>query len=283
MTGFLGFTLAGLVGGLLVGLLDATHGPGLVVAVDAAIGAGMGAAAGLLYPLIPPALRALPLLRRGWARLLPGADDALQDRCRTISGIWLLAIGLPVFLLALEAVEPLLLSRVRSRLLAALAVALVGLALTGLALALAAPIFAGLARGLETLVRRRPTAALVTRPDAHLALALVAGAGLWVTTHGGLALPDLPVLAGGLLVLTTLVGGELCVRLGARRLVVLLVPGLALVAWGARAALADPTAREALPGTPALGTVLRALKPPAAPTHPESAMPGGSAHLPPPD
>ena len=48
MTGFLGFTLGGMVGGLGVGLLDAPVGGLLVVAVDALLGAAFGAGAGLL-------------------------------------------------------------------------------------------------------------------------------------------------------------------------------------------------------------------------------------------
>lgn len=255
------FALGGLLGGLLVGLLDATAGAGLgVLGIDALLGAALGALAGLLYPFIPPALHALALVRTFSARLRPGAHDALHDRCRTVTGLWILALGLPLLLFALQTIEPILLARVRSRLLAALSVALLGVALTGLALALAAPLLAGLSRAFETLVRRRPTLSALTRPDVHCLLAVATGLGLW-WGHTGPPLPTLPLLALALLAAATFIGGELALRLRGRRLLVIVLPALALAAGLAWRPLTDPTARTALRETPALGALLRARSP----------------------
>lgn len=260
LTALSAFALGGLLGGLLVGLLDATAGAGLgVLGIDALLGAALGALAGLLYPFIPPALHALALVRTFFARLRPGAHDALHDRCRTVTGLWILALGLPLVLFALQTIEPILLARVRSRLLAALSVALLGVALTGLALALAAPLLAGLSRAFETLVRRRPTLSALTRPDVHCLLALATGLGLWIRI--GPAVPTLPLLALALLAAATFIGGELALRLRGRRLLVIVLPALALAAGVAWRPLTDPTARTALRETPALGALLRARAP----------------------
>ena len=147
----------------------------------------------------------------------------------------------------------------RSRLLAALSVALLGVALTGLALALAAPLLAGLSRAFETLVRRRPTLSALTRPDVHCLLALATGLGLWIRI--GPAVPTLPLLALALLAAATFIGGELALRLRGRRLLVIVLPALALAAGVAWRPLTDPTARTALRETPALGALLRARAP----------------------
>lgn len=278
MRSWASFTLAGLIGGLVVGALDGpaaaasagSLGAAGVVGLDALLGGAFGFIAGVLHPAVPQRLRPLTLVRHALARLRPGDQDALHDRCRTVTGLWLAALGLPGLLLLLHLSEPLLLDRIRSRLLAALAVALLGLALTGLTLALVAPLLAGVARGLETLVRRRPALTAVTRPDANLVLAALAGVAVWWATRpaGGLGLALEPLIAVLALPTVTLLGGEWALRLGRGLTAVALVVVLGGAAALAGVGLRVPATRAALIETPALGLFLRAARPISSPTEP---------------
>ncbi|MCB9546816.1 MAG: hypothetical protein H6706_13310 [Myxococcales bacterium] len=226
------FTLAGLGAGAIVGLLDASRLPDATAVLAAlaldVLGGGLaGLAAGVLFPFIPPALRALPLVRRAATRLRPGAQDALHDRCRTVTWVWLLALGLPALLFTLRLAEPILLGRIRSRFLAAAAVALVGLAAIGFTLALSAPVLAGVSRALERLVRRRPALTPLTRPDANLALAVVVGLVALLLTRPDRG-PDPTLLAAtAVLAVGITIGGELLLDLRRR------LPWLLLLLCGA--------------------------------------------------
>lgn len=258
------FVLGGMGGGVLVGVVDgvgAVDGAGgvsggLVVAgsvgLHVVFGAVWGAVVGWVHPLLPRSLTALGLLRGAARGVWPRAGVGLYERCRVVAAGWwvvvLLVVGVQVLAAGLEVV----LGRVQSPEFAALTA--VGLALVAVAGAAAvfAPLHAGLARGLEFVVRRRPVLSGLAHPVVHLVVwgvLAVVGVVWWV--RGEWAGVDVGavgavVVWGGVM----WVGGELLQRrvagVGARRVGVgvglVLVLGVAAVAG----VLGSGPAREAL-------------------------------------
>ncbi|MCA9537952.1 MAG: sulfatase-like hydrolase/transferase [Myxococcales bacterium] len=219
----LGFVVAGMAGGVIAGAVDALGAlndpqAGLVLlgsmGFHLLLGALAGAVAGLMYPLLPASLTAVSLVRRAARRLRPGAELGLHERCRTVVTLWLSLGMLALCVELLAGGFRVLFSRVQSLEFAALGAAGLALLVLALGAAVAAPLRAGAARGLEFLVRRRPG----LTPAVHPALHLVLGLGvlslillLWVrreheTFH---ALDLRPVASALLIALPMLLIGEL--------------------------------------------------------------------------
>ncbi len=272
-----GFVLAGMIGGILAGALDALGAmggarPGLVLAgsmgFHVVFGALAGLALGLVFPLLPADLTATRLLRRLATRLHPPPEVGLHDRCRTVATLWLLVLlGAPALGL-LTTGNRVVLSRVQSPELAAVAVA--GLALLGLAAAAAvfAPLHAGLARALEFAIRRRPQLTPLVHPAGHLAAAVGVALLLALDALGDeaetLAALDLrPVVSAALLFGPLVLLGEvLAGPLSAvrPRRVMLALTGLLFFAGAAAAAgLRAPEARSGLVERTGSGRLLVAL------------------------
>ncbi len=257
----LGFALAGALGGALAGLVDglgvASSGGGAAVAgavgLHLLLGVALGLVAGVLRPLVPPALDAVTLGRRAARRLWPGRDDALHDRCLTVATVWVL-LGLVVVALEVLAVGyRVALTRVQSPEFAAIGVAFFGLGVATVGLMLAAPVHAAFARVLETVVRRRPRLSFVSHPTLNLVLALAVGlAGLLaVTARPRYSALDLrPAVVAGVLVIALWLGGDLLRRrLAERRVLPVLVALLGVIAGGVgllALGLRPPEARAAL-------------------------------------
>ncbi len=218
-----GFVLAGMIGGILAGAIDALGAmggvqPGLVLAgsmgFHVIFGAVAGLLAGLLFPFLPAGLTASRLLQRLAARLRPGSAVGLHDRCRTVAAVWLLlVIGGPGLALLTRGYR-LVISRVQSPELAAVATA--GLALLGLAgaAAISAPLHAGLARALEFVVRRRPQLTPLVHPTAHLVAVVIAAGAVAASLLGDeretmRALDLRPVISAVLVMGPTLLLGEM--------------------------------------------------------------------------
>lgn len=265
-----GFVLAGMIGGVVAGALDALgalEGGGALLVLAGSMGfhvvfgALCGLVAGLVFPALPPALTASRLARGLVGRLWPRREVGLHERCRTVAALWLLlAVGGPL-IAGLTAGNRLVLGRVQSPEFAALAVA--GLALLAVAAAAAvfAPLYAGLARGLEFVVRRRPGLTPLVHPLPHLLAALLV-AGLWVASadpHLG-ALDLRPVLSALVLAGPTLLLGEVLAGpfsgVPPRR--ALWALGVLLLFAGAAAAagLRAPSARERLATATGSGRLL---------------------------
>lgn len=264
-TTILGFAIAGGLAGVVTGMLDAlgaTSGSGATfallagaVGLHAALGLLVGPLIGVLSPLIPPRLAPLSLIRAAWRRILPGEGDALGERCHAVATIWISLLLLRVCVGVLSTAYPVALTRIESPTFAAAAVALSGLLVVAVSLAVAAPLRAGLARAVEFVVRRWPRLSVLSHPLFNLFVAVVfvmlAMLGWSRDQSEMVAALDLraalsaAVLLGGLVV-----GGDLVVRRvrTARRGMVLVgLTALLLLAGSfATVGLTTPAARAAL-------------------------------------
>lgn len=218
------YVLGGMAGGVLAGAVDAVGamgaaGGGAAVLVllgsmglHLVAGAALGALAGLVHPLLPRSLTAVSLLRGAALRVWPRADVGLHDRCRVVATAWLVALLLVVGVPALSGGMWIVLSRVQSPEFAALAAAGLGLLGVAAAAAVFAPLHAGLARGLEFVVRRRPALSALAHPATHLVALGVLGA---LAARAALADEALagfdprPLWAAALVLGPMLLGGEL--------------------------------------------------------------------------
>ncbi len=261
----IGFTFAGALAGLGTGALDAfsaVGGDGAALAVLAgamglhtAIGLLVGPLFGVLRPLVPSQLSPLRLVRAAWRRLMPGAGDALGDRCHAVATVWIALLLLRVGVGVLTAAYAVVMTRIESTSFAALAVALSGLLVVAATLAVAAPLRAGLARAVEFVVRRRPRLSMLSHPMLNLVAAAVWTLLLllaWSRAERETveALDLRPALSGLLLVGGLLLGGEaLTRRVRAARGALLAASLVALVGVAASftaLGLTTPAARAAL-------------------------------------
>ncbi len=265
------YTLGGMAGGVLAGAVDAIGGMrGAAVLVlcgsmglHLVCGAALGALAGVIHPLLPRSLTAVSLVRGATRRVWPRAEVGLHDRCRVVATIWLGALILWVGVEALAGAMGVVLRRVQSPEFAGLATAGIALLSVAAAAAVFAPLHAGLARGLEVVVRRRPGLSALAHPAAHLAVLGVLGGWLsWSALTGELwSGVDLrPVWSVLLLLGPMLVGGELL-----RRVMRAVPPGRAAAAVGlvlffgvaaAAAALRSGEARQALASSTGSGRLM---------------------------
>ncbi len=261
----LGFAVAGGLAGIATGIFDAigaTSGSGALLALlagaiglHAAFGLLIGPLFGVLRPLIPPSLAPASLFRAAWRRILPGEDDALAERCHAVATIWISLLLLRICIGSLATAYPIALTRIESASFAAVAVALSGLLVVAVSLAVAAPLRAGLARAFEFVVRRWPRLSLLSHPLFNLFVALVsvmlAMLG-WTRSESEMvdALDLRPAFSAVLLLGGLVIGGELMTRRlrSARRVMVLVgVTALVLVAGSFTAVgLTTPAARAAL-------------------------------------
>ncbi len=179
----MGFAVAGGLAGLLAGLFDGIaalsrtdEGLALVagaVGLHVAFGLLAGPFFGTLRPLVPARMSPVELLKRAWRRVMPGEDDALGERCRAVATIWVTLLQLRVSVQLLAWAYTLGMERIATSTIAAVGVAIAGLLVVVVSLALAAPIRAGFARALEFLVRRRPLLSVLSHPMFNLVVALL--------------------------------------------------------------------------------------------------------------
>lgn len=265
MGAVLAFAVAGGVAGVLSGLFDGLAALSRsestlallagAIGLHVAFGLLIGPLFGLLRPLVPVRLAPLELLRRGWRRMMPGEDDALGERCHAVATIWVALLLLRVGVEVLARAYALGMERIATPSIAALGVALSGLLVVAVSLAVAAPIRAGFARALEFVVRRRPRLSLLSHPMFNLVVAL-----LWVllATLGWTeaeretveALDLRAALAAVVLATALLLGGDLLTarfqRSGPGAVLVAVAILVGLSASFTTMGLTDPPARAAL-------------------------------------
>ncbi len=220
----LGYAIAGALAGALAGVFDGlfARGGGVVAVagaagLHAALGVLLGVLFGAVRPFVPEPLAPLALTRRAWRRLRPQEDEALVDRCLVVATIWISLVLLRVGLSVSAAAYRIALTRIESATFAGLAVAVSGLLVVALGLAVAAPLRAGMARSLEFVVRRWPRLSVWSHPLFNLFVALVSvllAALGWMRaereTVGALDLR--PVASAALLGVGLLLGGELLLQ-----------------------------------------------------------------------
>jgi arylsulfatase A-like enzyme len=170
------FALSGVAAGLLAGVYDGSLTPidptaeadGLVmmgtIGLHLVVGAVLGVVAGLLAPFVPEGLGLVETARWAWARLWPGPHDSLLGRCQTVATFVVAVLLAEVALGALFLANRVVLSRVHTVEFAAMAITGAAGLLGVAGLAVAAPIRAAVARGLESIVRRYPSLTPLAHP-----------------------------------------------------------------------------------------------------------------------
>lgn len=261
----MGFALAGALGGAAAGLFDGLTAlrvaDGGIHVLAGAMGLHLltGVLAGLFFgsiqPFVPDSLGIAALSRRGLRRLWPTEYEALHERCVASAGVWVALLLARIGLSLLSTAYQLLLTRIQAAEFSAIGVALAGLLVLAMGVALAAPLVAIVARALEWIARRFPAVSFVSHPTLNLLVAssvLLVGLTQFARAESEVlgALDLRPAVVALLLLAPLFVGGELLsasLESWRRKLVVLSVLGVVgLGIAGVWTGLSDADARAAL-------------------------------------